>query len=119
MVHRRCSRQLHHADAVSIVRLSVNTCQLVYCLSINKVSVGLLFVSLKQTYCSHLCKMTLSSLSNFITTSLGHMKAWATCNSLDWVTCFPLHFTLAYIVYIWRTTDRSSYLHTCTLWRPR
>ena len=43
--------------------------------------------------------MTLSSLSNFITTHLGLMKAWATCNSLDWVTCYPLHFTLAYIVY--------------------
>ena len=41
----------------------------------------------------------LSSLSNFITTRLGRMKAWAACNSLDWVTCFPLHFTLAYIVY--------------------
>ena len=37
--------------------------------------------------------MTQSRLSNFITTRLGHMKAWAACNSLDWVTCYHLHFT--------------------------
>ena len=43
--------------------------------------------------------MTLSSLSNFITTRLGRMKAWAAYNSLDWVTCYLLHFTVAYIVY--------------------
>ena len=43
--------------------------------------------------------MTLSSLSNFITTRLGRMKAWAAYNSLDWVTCYLLHFTFAYIVY--------------------
>ena len=61
----------------------------------------------------HLRTMTLSSLSNFITTSLGRMKAWAACNSLDWVTCFPFHFKLA------RITDPSSCLHTCTLWRPQ
>ena len=48
---------------------------------------------------SHLRMMTLSSLSNFMATRLGHMKTWAACNSLDWVTCLPLHFTLAYIVY--------------------
>ena len=27
------------------------------------------------------------------------MKAWAACNLLDLVTCYLLHFTLAYIVY--------------------
>ena len=63
--------------------------------------------------------MTLNSLSNYITTRLGHMKAWAAGNLLDWVTCFLLHFTLAYIVYISRITDPSSCLHTCTLWRLR
>ena len=63
--------------------------------------------------------MTLSSLSNFITTRLGHMKAWVACNSLDWVKCFPLHFTLAYIEYRESRTRHTYCLHTCTLWRPR
>ena len=40
--------------------------------------------------------------ANFITTP---MKAWAA----DWVTRFPLHFTLACIA---RITDPSSCLHT-------
>jgi len=44
--------------------------------------------------------MTLSSLSNFITIRLDRTKASTTCNSLDRVTCFPLYFTLACIVYI-------------------
>ena len=55
--------------------------------------------------------MTLSSLSNFITTGLGRMKAWATCNSLDWVTCFPLHFTLVYIEYWESWTRQVVYKH--------
>ena len=53
----------------------------------------------------------MSSLSNFITTRLGRMKAWAACNSLDWVTCFPLHFTLAYIVYRESQTRPVVYIH--------
>ena len=52
--------------------------------------------------------MTLSSLSNFITTRLGRMKAY---NSLDWVTCYPLHFTLAYIVYRESQTHQVVYIH--------
>ena len=74
-------------------------CQLVYCLSINEVtaSVSWSFVcQFKLTCFLHLRMMTQSSLSNFITTRLGRMKA---CNSVDWVTCFPLHFTLQ-VVYI-------------------
>ena len=64
--------------------------------------------------------MTLSSLSNFITTRLGRMKAWATCYSLDWVTCYHLHFTLAYIVYRESRTRQVVYIKcTCALWRPR
>ena len=55
--------------------------------------------------------MTLSSLSNFITTRLGRMKAWAACDSLDWVTCLPLHFTLAYIVYRESRTHKVVYIH--------
>ena len=55
--------------------------------------------------------MTLSSLSNFITTRLGRMKAWASCNSLDWVTCYPLHFTHAYIVYRESQTCQVVYIH--------
>mgnify|MGYP007091759246 CR=1 FL=1 len=43
----------------------------------------------------------LSSLSNFITTHLGHMKAWATCNSLDWVILSTSHLRTLYI----ETTD--------------
>ena len=61
---------------------SVNTCQLVYCLSIN-----------------------------FITTRLGRMKAWAACNLLDWVTCYPLHFKRAYIVYRESQTRQVVYIH--------
>jgi len=41
----------------------------------------------------------------------GRMKAWAACNSLDWVTCFPLHFTLAYIVYQESRTRQVVYIH--------
>ena len=55
--------------------------------------------------------MTPSSLSNLITTHLGRMKAWAACNSLDWVTCYPLHFTLAYIVYRESRTCHVIYIH--------
>ena len=55
--------------------------------------------------------MTPSSLSNLITTHLGRMKAWAACNSLDWVTCYPLHFTLAYIVYRESRTCQVVYIH--------
>jgi len=55
--------------------------------------------------------MTLSSLSNFIPTRLGCMKAWAACNSLDWVTCYPLHFTLVYIVYRESRTRQVVYIH--------
>jgi len=39
------------------------------------------------------------------------MKAGAACNSLDWVTCFPLHFTLAYIVYLESWTRKVVYIH--------
>ena len=39
------------------------------------------------------------------------MKAWAACNSLDWVTCYPLHFTLAYIVYQESRTGQVVYIH--------
>jgi len=39
------------------------------------------------------------------------MKAWAACNSLDWVTCFPLHFTLAYNVYRESRTRQVVYIH--------
>ena len=46
------------------------------------------------------------------------MKTWAVRNSLDWVTCYPLHFTLAYIVYWESLTHQVVYIH-CTLWRPR
>ena len=46
------------------------------------------------------------------------MKTWAVRNSLDWVTCYPLHFTLAYIVYWEWLTHQVVYIH-CTLWRPR
>ena len=59
----------------------------------------------------HLRTITLSTLSNFITTRLGLMKAWAACNSLDWVTCYPLHFTLAYIVYRESRTRQVVYIH--------
>ena len=55
--------------------------------------------------------MTLSSLSNFIPTRLGCMKAWAACNSLDWVTCYPLHFTFVYIVYRESRTRQVVYKH--------
>ena len=68
-----------------------------------------LFVSLKCF--SHLCTMTLSSFSNFIPTRLGRMKTWAACNSLNWVTCLPLHFTLAYIVYRESRTRQVVYIH--------
>ena len=63
--------------------------------------------------------MTLSSLSNFITTHLGRMKAWAACNSLDYMLSSPLHTCVHCIS---RIMDPSSCLHTkctCTLWRPR
>ena len=63
--------------------------------------------------------MTLSSLSNFITTWLGLMKAWAACNSLDWVTWFPLHVRFVYIVYWESQTPQVVYIHVSTLWRPR
>ena len=39
------------------------------------------------------------------------MKAWAACNSLDWVTCYPLHFTFAYIVYRESRTRQVVYKH--------
>ena len=39
------------------------------------------------------------------------MKAWAVCNSLDWVTCIPLNFTLAYIVYQESWTHQVVYIH--------
>ena len=39
------------------------------------------------------------------------MKAWAACNSLDWVTCFLLHFILAYIVYLESRTRQVVYIH--------
>ena len=55
--------------------------------------------------------MTLNCLSKFITTRLSRMKAWAACNSLDWVTCYPLHFTLAYIVYRESRTRQVVYIH--------
>ena len=55
--------------------------------------------------------MTLSCLSKFITTRLSRMKAWAACNSLDWVTCYPLHFTLAYTVYRESRTRQVVYIH--------
>ena len=63
--------------------------------------------------------MTLSSLSNFITTHLGRMKAWAACNSLDYMLSSPLPTCVHCIS---RIMDPSSCLHTkctCTLWRPR
>ena len=47
----------------------------------------------------------------FITTRLGRMKAWGTCNSLDWVTCYPLHYTFAYIVYRESRTLQVVYIH--------
>ena len=69
----------------------------------------LLFVSKQSVGWSFVCQLIIamlfapshddSSLSNFITIRLGRMKTWAVRNSLDWVTCYPLHFTLAYIVY--------------------
>ena len=48
------------------------------------------------------------NLSNFISTCLGRMKVW---NSLDWVTCYPLHFTLAYIVYQESRNRQFVYIH--------
>ena len=48
---------------------------------------------------------------HFVTTHLGRMKEWAACNLLDWVTCFPLHFTLAYTVYRESRTRQVVYIH--------
>ena len=48
------------------------------------------------------------NLPNFISTCLGRMKVW---NSLDWVTCYPLHFTLAYIVYQESRNRQFVYIH--------
>ena len=93
-------------------------------------SVSLLFVNKRSVSWSFVCQFTIATLfapsqddteqfvKFLITTRLGRMKAWAACNSQDWVTCYPLHFTLAYIVYR-EFTDPSSCLHTCALWRPQ
>ena len=40
------------------------------------------------------------------------MITWvAACKSLDWVTCFPFHFTLAYIVNRESRTRQVVYIH--------
>jgi len=70
------------------------------------VSVSLLFVNKQSVSWSFVSQLIIDmlfapshddteQLSNFIITRFGRMKAWAACNSLDWVTCYPLHFTLA------------------------
>ena len=43
--------------------------------------------------------------------TLGPHESMGACNSLDWVTCFPLHFTLAYIVYRESRTRQVVYIH--------
>jgi len=82
------------------------------------VSVSLFFVNKQSVSWSFVCQFkddmffapSHNNTEQFvITTRLGRMKAWAACNSLDWVTCYPLHFTLAYIVY----------QESRTLWRPQ
>ena len=79
---------------------SVNTCRLVYCLSINKVSVGLLFVNKQSVSWSFVCQFIIDMFFarwHWAVCQVSSLHAWAACNSLDWVTCYPLHFTLAYI----------------------
>ena len=85
---------------------SVNTCQLVYCLLINEVSVGLLFVSLRLTCFLHLRTMILRAVFQ-----ISSLHAWDACNLLDWVTCYPLHFILAYIVYQESLARQVVYIH--------
>ena len=96
MVHRRCSRQIHHGDSVS-----VNTCQ---CWSfVCQFIIDMLFAPLHDDT-EQFVKFHLYML-------MGRMKAWVACNSLDWVTCYPLHFTLVYIVY-WESRIRQVvYIH--------
>jgi len=72
------------------------------------VSVSLLFVKKRRVSWSFVCQFKIDMFftpwhddteqSNFITTRLDRMKALGV-KLLDWVTCFPFHFTLAYIVY--------------------
>ena len=81
----------------------------------------LLFVSQQTVSWSFVCQLIIamlftpshddSGLSNFITIRLGRMKTWAVRNSLDWVTCYPLHFTLVYIVYRESQTRQVVYIH--------
>ena len=96
MVHRRCSRQIHHGDSVS-----VNTCQ---CWSfVCQFIIDMLFAPLHDD--------TEQFVKFHHYMLMGRMKAWVACNSLDWVTCYPLHFTLVYIVY-WESRIRQVvYIH--------
>ena len=99
MVHRRCSWQIHHGDAVSIV-CQQTKCQLVFCLSV---------------YNRHVVRNF--ARWHWKTCHISSQDAWAawkhgsTYKSLDWVTCYPLHFTLACIVYGESRTLQVVYIH--------
>ena len=79
------------------------------------VSVSLLFVN-KRSWsfvCQFIIDMLFAPSHNdtvqFV--KFHHYTLRATCNSLDWVTCYPLHFTLAYIVYRESRTCQVVYIH--------
>ena len=94
----------------------------VYCSVSKHVSVSLLFVNKRSVSWSFVCQFIIDMLFapshndtqqfvKFITTRMGRMKAWVACNSLDWVTCLPLHFTLPYIVYLESRTRQVVNIH--------
>ena len=77
--------------------LSVNMCQLVYCLSINEVTASVSWSFVCQIKIDMVVRtMTLSSLSNFITTNLGRMLH-ATCQTGLHVILSTSHLRTLYI----------------------
>ena len=95
MVHRRVTMLPKNTSWGRCVYCSsVNTCQLVFCLSVYNRHVLCTFALWHWSVCQ-----------------ISSLHAWAVCDSLDRVTCYPLHFTLAYIVYRELPTCQVVYIH--------
>ena len=69
-------------------------CQLVFCLSVYNIHVVHTFTQWHWAVCQ-----------------ISSLHAWDACNLLDWVTCYPLHFILAYIVYQESLARQVVYIH--------
>ena len=80
-------------------------------------SVSLLFVNKQTVSWSFVCQYIIDMLfapshdDNEQFVKFHHYTLGSHVTSLEWVTCYPLHFTLVYIVYRESRTRQVVYMH--------